>query len=231
MKNQGISLITLIITIIVIIILAAIVIFTGLRTPDSAQFSSFTNDVDSVYTAMIDKFSDLKVSHAIAGNYRTNEQIYIQLATGDDPGQYAVMGTDNVKTASDDIPTGSTKCQNIQVGTTVGTNGVVTSGITHSYTGTKTGAISTQHKLGITLPMVRQTTESWYVTEDGRIFNSTGFYYNGNTYYNASYYTDGIQMNTVHKTARAEAICNQMYSSSPAAGKTSAFIVALTAND
>ena len=78
MKNQGISLISLIITIIVIIILAAIVIFTGLGTPDSAQFAAFTNDVDSVYAAMIDKFSDLKVAHAVSGETRTNEQIYFQ---------------------------------------------------------------------------------------------------------------------------------------------------------
>ena len=51
--QSGISLISLIITIIVIIILAAIVIFSGLGTPDSAGFAGFTQQVDNVYMAVM----------------------------------------------------------------------------------------------------------------------------------------------------------------------------------
>jgi type II secretory pathway pseudopilin PulG len=83
MKNQGISLISLIITIIVIIILAAIVIFTGLGTPDSAQLASFTQDCDNVYSAVLNRYADLYLKHNMSGEYRTREQIYMEIASGE----------------------------------------------------------------------------------------------------------------------------------------------------
>jgi uncharacterized protein YpmB len=210
MKNQGISLISLIITIIVIIILAAIVIFTGLSTPNSAQFSAFTNDVDTVQAAMLDKFATLKVSHSISGDYRTNEQIYLEIATGKDPKQYARMDVDSVvpggtsvavHTAETGYTADATKCQLINNGE-------------NNYPAASAEYIGSNSKLGITLPKVRQNNESWYVTADGRIFNSRGYTYNGNTYYNATYYTAGKEVKTDHLVKRAKKICEKMYSTS-----------------
>jgi type II secretory pathway pseudopilin PulG len=207
-RNEGISLITLIITIIVIIILAAIVIFTGLRTPDSAQFSAFTNDVDTVYTRMIDKFADLKVDHSVSGDYRTNEQIYIELATGVDNGQYVVMATNTIPsvTSGTSSITGESKyCQRIDDGTNL-----------YERTGYNTLTEKTKFlgKDGFKLPKVREQTDSWYVTADGRIFNATGFSYNGKVYWNASYYTEDSNntLDTVNHIGRAEAIASAMES-------------------
>lgn len=168
MKNQGISLISLIITIIVIIILAAIVIFTGLGTPDSAQFSNFCSQVDNVYVAMLDSFGDLKVAHAVSGDYRTNEQIYLEIASGTDNGQYVTMGNNGV--TSGDASTGIRSGDGVQL--------IKASG----------------NKLNIALPKVRETNNAWYVTDDGRVFNATGYVYNGNTYFNASVYADRIEL-------------------------------------
>lgn len=177
MKNQGISLIALIITIIVIIILAAIVIFTGLGTPDSAQFAAFTNDVDTVYMAVTDKFADLKVAHAAANDYRTNEQIYMEIATG----KCAIGSGDLTKV------TQWTKMQNKDE-FTPGTQSAVTA----SSNGCQrihpdNSLLKTESK--ISLPKVRQQINAWYVMADGRVFNANGYVYNGKTYYNASYYT------------------------------------------
>ena len=167
MKNQGISLISLIITIIVIIILAAIVIFTGLGTPDSAQFSSFCNDVDSVYMAMIDQYGELKVEHAVANHTRTDEQIFLEIAIGDDKEQYSVMNNTITLdgSADDGVPTTGLGYQNIDP--------------VDSYL---------KKEANYTLPDVRQSNEAWYVTKEGKIFNANGFVYDDKTYFNASYY-------------------------------------------
>ena len=162
MKNQGISLISLIITIIVIIILAAIVIFSGLNTPDSAQFAGFTQQVDNVYSAVMNKFGDLKAKHAISGDYRTNEQIYIEIATGVDPKQYATMNTTGVTTSG---------------GTSTHIQHILPSATTDS-----------EHSLGMTLPKVRESNNAWYVTDEGRVFNANGFVYDKKTYFSGSLY-------------------------------------------
>lgn len=52
MNNKGITLISLIITIICIIILAAIAIFSSESTPEYAIFSNFTEELDSIKTAV-----------------------------------------------------------------------------------------------------------------------------------------------------------------------------------
>ena len=164
MKNQGISLISLIITIIVIIILAAIVIFTGLGTPDSAQFSNFCQEVDNVYMAVIDEFADLKVAHAISGDYRTDEQIYLELAIDEDPKQYAVM--QNNTWAANSSTTGITGSLGFQ-------------------------NISGDWKVGnLKLPKIRESNLAWYVTKDGQVFNANGYIYDGKTYFSASLYCE-----------------------------------------
>ena len=55
-KQAGISLISLIITIIVIIFLTAIVIFTGLNTPDRATFARFVSEFSDFNTAIQQDF-------------------------------------------------------------------------------------------------------------------------------------------------------------------------------
>ena len=99
-----------------VIILTSIVVFSSIdtSTPASASFANFAQQVDNVYASTLNSFADLKVKHAISGDYRTNEQIYIEVATGEDPGQYAVMGIDKVTkgTSVEDFKTLTSK--NIQ---------------------------------------------------------------------------------------------------------------------
>ena len=146
-KNEGgISLISLIITIIVIIILAAIVIYTGLNTPDRANYAKFVQDVDNVQTAVYNKFGDLKTKHALEKNSRTDEQIYLEIATGKDNGMNSFMCTNG--TSYNSTEDASTGVQNI----------------------TPSG----EKLLGIKLPKVRESTTSWYIDKNGTVFNATG---------------------------------------------------------
>ena len=81
-KSEGISLISLIITIIVIIILAAIVIFTGLSTPDRAQFSKFASEFSDFQTAVTQDFFERKKDYSVANQTRSDAQIYYEIASG-----------------------------------------------------------------------------------------------------------------------------------------------------
>ncbi len=82
-KNNGISLISLIITIIVIIILAAIVIFSGMDTPEKAQLSKVISDIDNVQTAVDQAYYGLYTEKAVAGEVWTPSQFYEAVATGE----------------------------------------------------------------------------------------------------------------------------------------------------
>lgn len=189
MKNQGISLITLIITIIVIIILAAIVIFTGLGTPDSANFAHFCQDCDNVYSAVFNSFADLKASHATANQQRTDEQIYIEIATGTDFGQYVAMGGTTVVDKSGESQNTTTNCQNIIV---TGHKDLQWGGIDGAYKSIATieDDKKTTTKLSIKLPDVRENNCAWYITKNGQVFNATGYVYKVDgteyTYFNAN---------------------------------------------
>ena len=83
-KKGGISLISLIITIIVIIILAAIVIFTGLNTPDRANFAKYVQEVSDVRTAILQEYANMKTQNAIENKTRSDAQIYYTMATGNE---------------------------------------------------------------------------------------------------------------------------------------------------
>lgn len=163
MKNQGISLISLIITIIVIIILAAIVIFSGMDTPERAQLSNFAQQVSNVHSAVIDKLTDVTINHTSSGETRNAEQLYFELATGEDCGQFGYMSGDGKDAGTDDLK--EEACQNI---------------------------LPDQAKeyLGITLPNVRESNTAWYVTKNGQVFNATGFVSGGKTYFTADLYYD-----------------------------------------
>ena len=82
-QNQGISLISLIITIIVIIILAAIVIFSGMGTPEKAQLSGVISDIDSVQTAVDQAYYGFYTEKSVAGEVWTKSQFYEAVATGE----------------------------------------------------------------------------------------------------------------------------------------------------
>ena len=87
-KNSfGISLISLIITIIVIIILAAIVIFTGLRTPDQANFAKFTSEFSDFNLAVDNAYMKEFQDNALANETRSKKQVYYKIATGTDVGE------------------------------------------------------------------------------------------------------------------------------------------------
>ena len=176
MKNQGISLISLIITIIVIIILAAIVIFSGMDTPERAQLANFGQQVSNISSAITDQLTGVSVNYGTSGRTRNTEQIYYTLATGKDPGQYGYMNGATVTVAE---KADSKGCQNIV--TTFAekkTNSAVASG--DEIAG-----------LGLALPTVREHREAWYVTADGKVFNATGFVSGGRTYFTADLYTEG----------------------------------------
>lgn len=191
MKNQGISLISLIITIIVIIILAAIVIFNGLNAPNSANFAGFTQQVDNVQMAVQNKHGDLKVKHSISGDYRTDEQIYIEIANAADCGQYATMNTTSVNAEGIKNSTEGTGVQNI----------------VEANSNLKSDNANYKYTLGMTLPKVRQSAKAWYVTKDGKVFNANGYTYDGKTYFTGSVYTEK-EINAVDSTngTRAEKI-------------------------
>ena len=77
--------------IVVIIVLSATVIFTGLSTPDAANFAHFCQDVDNVYSGVLNSFADLKVQYANRKEERTDEQLYMEVASGFDPGEFGSM--------------------------------------------------------------------------------------------------------------------------------------------
>lgn len=80
--KSGISLISLIITIIVVIILAAVVIFSGMDTPEKAQLSKVISDIDNVQTAVDQAYYGLYTEKAVAGEVWTQSQFYEAVATG-----------------------------------------------------------------------------------------------------------------------------------------------------
>ena len=209
MKNQGISLISLIITIIVIIILAAIVIFSGMDTPERAQLANFGQQVSNVSSAITDQLTGVSVNYGTSGRTRNTEQIYYTLATGKDPGQYGYMNGATVAVVTKDDSKG---CQNIVVGfAKEKTNKTVPSG--DEIAG-----------LGLALPTVREHDEAWYVTADGKVFNATGFVSGGKTYWTADLYTEGelsVANNKNTYEDRAEIIAAALNT-----GKTGAITVA-----
>ena len=83
--SEGISLIALIITIIVIIILAAIVIFSGLNTPDRANLAKFVQEISDFRLAVQQDFMNKKAEYAISGKSRSDAQIYYIIANGGNP--------------------------------------------------------------------------------------------------------------------------------------------------
>ena len=82
-SSKGISLISLIITIIVIIILAAIVIFSGMGTPEKAQLSAVVSDIDNVQTAVDQAYYGLYTEKSVEGEVWTKSQFYEAVATGE----------------------------------------------------------------------------------------------------------------------------------------------------
>ena len=82
-QDRGISLISLIITIIVIIILAAIVIFSGMGTPEKAQLSAVISDIDNVQTAVDQAYYGFYTEKSVAGEVWTKSQFYEAVATGE----------------------------------------------------------------------------------------------------------------------------------------------------
>ena len=82
-QDRGISLISLIITIIVIIILGAVVIFSGMGTPEKAQLSAIISDMDNVQTAVDQAYYGFYTEKSVAGEVWTKSQFYEAVATGE----------------------------------------------------------------------------------------------------------------------------------------------------
>lgn len=166
-----------------IIVMASLLVFTSIGSSydsDTAQFAKFTQDVDNVSTAVLNKYATLLARHAISGDTRTQEQIYIEIVTGEDAGKYAVMGTNKIIKGDSisGIPSTSTRCQNID---------------------------PNSNMLNITLPNVREKNDGWYVTNDGRIFNATGYVFDNKTYWNGYSHSEG-ELSEKYDISRVEAI-------------------------
>lgn len=209
MKNQGISLISLIITIIVIIILAAIVIFSGMDTPERAQLANFGQQVSNISSAITDQLTAVSVEYGTSGRTRNTEQIYFTLATGKDPGQYGFMNADLVTPATTSLELEA--CQNI------------VKDFAKEKTSKAVASGEVIGGLGLTLPTVREHNEAWYVTSEGKVFNATGFVSGGKTYWTADLYTEGtLEVSAADNTyaARAKTIAKALNE-----GKTGAITV------
>ena len=194
MKNQGISLISLIITIIVIIILAAIVIFTGLNTPDAANFAKFCQECDNVYSAVFNSYADLKAKYGVRNQTRTDEQIYFEVATGVDCTQYGGMTinttTPATRSSGETVAAGE-NCQNL--------------------------VVASNKAMPNKLPEVRQSNKAWYVTEDGRVFNANGYVYKNDgetgTYFTSNLHFVGtLPADNTDQNARATTIATALMS-------------------
>ena len=141
--------------------------------------------------AVTNKFADLKTKHAIAKEYRTDEQIYIEIATAVDPGQYASMGTTEVKDNESNATIGETTgIQNIVADYSNVVDGSAVQVKVNNGTATSTVSKPATGSLGMTLPTVREYNKAWYVTKEGRVFNANGYAYNGKTYYDAKHYEE-----------------------------------------
>lgn len=194
MKNQGISLISLIITIIVIIILAAIVIFSGMDTPERAQLSNFSQQVSNVHSAVLDQLTGVSTAYATTGKTRNTEQIYYTLANGLDAGQYGKMKGIHLVGSGEQTDT-SEGCQNILPD------------FAEDKTNEKLGSGEVISGLGLTLPKVREHNEAWYVTSEGKVFNATGFVSGGKTYFTADLYVEGeLNVKSTSETYEERAI-------------------------
>ena len=78
--QSGVSLIALVITIIVVIILAAVAFGTSTRTITNANYSTFTNAVGEVRTALMERVTTVKGEEAAKGRTRTDAQVYNYVA-------------------------------------------------------------------------------------------------------------------------------------------------------
>ncbi len=173
------------IIVITVIVLASIVVFNGLGTPDTANFASFAQQVDDACALVFNEFLTLKAQYAIYGEHRTDEQIYIEVATNEDPGQYAVMGIDKVIKGTSLSDLVSKEIQHIEVDKS------------NSYLEN--------------LPKIRQHNDEWYITKEGHVFNATGFIYDGKTYFTASVYCEKeLPAEIPTNSNRAEAIGKAM---------------------
>ena len=150
-----------------IVITSSIVLFNGMDTPESTEFANFDQQIANVSSAVIDQLTSVATQNAIDGKTRNTEQIYYTLATGLDAGEYGtMMGADYL---------------------TPGSSGKKFQRINPNYAKNST---KDNKGLGITLPKIRETNEAWYITAEGKIFNATGFVFNGRTYFTADCYVE-----------------------------------------
>lgn len=232
MKEYGISLITLIITLIVIIFLTVIILFSGLDTADDAVFSKYLSDIDTVSLAVLNSYSELKAKHSVNGEHRTDEQIYIEIAIGADPGQYAMMRTESVCICIGNIVPTSSGCINILGWRKSDFNDnsisyhsvVVPSNDTEFLESLSSSEIDILEEANISigeklaeninmlkisnLPIVRERDDGWYITKNGIVFNTTGFLYKNRIYFNENYYTKDTSLSPIHSQSRANIIAN-----------------------
>ncbi len=105
----------------------------------------------------------MTVTYALNNKKRNNAQIYYEVATGIDLG-------DNI--TSTDIMNGAN--------------------VTSKTPGNKNfQRINPETFKRLTLPNVNESNEYWYITNDGQVFNASGFVYEDRTYFNSNCFCEG----------------------------------------
>ena len=177
----GISLISLIITIIVIIILAVIVIFTGLSTPDRANFAKFTSEFSDFQTAVEQDYYNRYQKHALANDTRSKAQIYLEIASN---GAYNGMEIKTSEGAVSQPPLS-------EINAMLATSGL--KGIEYYQITSDTNVTEWKKQINYYAP-----TEKHYVTDEGEVFMLPGYLVEENGeekwYINSSKYYIGKQI-------------------------------------
>lgn len=197
------------IVLVAIVLLSSIVIFSGMDTPDRAQLATFGMNVSNVTACLTDSLTGVSTNYAINKKTRNTEQIYFTLATGFDASQKGAMIARDPKT--NELKNNTLTLSNQDTNNDKNCQRIIPE---HAAQKRSEGG------LGYTLPKVRESNVAWYVTEDGRVFNATGFVSDGKTYFTASLYYNGeLKMKSSDKTNTyteraqviAEALLNDTY--------------------
>lgn len=97
----------MVVTIIVIIILASIVIFNGLSTPESAEFSEFATEVSEFNLVAKNEYAKIFREHIEQNDIVTDSHIYYELATGRKESPNPVDTVDNLGNIYPDMLNGN----------------------------------------------------------------------------------------------------------------------------
>ena len=154
--QSGVSLIALVITIIVVIILAAVAFGTSTRTITNANWSTFTNAVGEVRTALQERVTTVKGEEAAKGTTRSDAQVYNWVSkSGDTANWLSSFYADNVS---------ATRIEPDVIKNTLGLKNLNT--------------------IKVNTPLATNREVSYFVTNKGDVFVWPPYEYEGKMYVN-----------------------------------------------